>query len=445
MASVQAASDSGDNDTDYDAGDDDDSGDVTPYTYTRHHQNRHGAQIGHHEMVMTPRSNYVGATDIWRTSSSATVVAAEEVFMSPNVTVRGRAGRVNELLTEASLPSEDTHPSSMATTPSPPLQPVAQPGPSNGRRRSRGFGQDLIIESPSPAPPTQFDSQVPRTNFISPLQDARSSSKASDAGSAHSSATNNTNASNGASFYRTYYNRAGQGGEGGTYTPDLVFAEIGHGRGREGREATAGPGPSTMMQSTWRSESDTSSPNDEIVLENGDSAVRSDTDLSLGGVIDGKRIHDWERARHQSSSDVNYPLYRRGPTMSHETLPWINRRDEHDASSPIPYLSVSPTTRELHESVQAALSGARPGPTTTLSSTQGLASSEDMMIDGRGRNVKRSFRNTLNAAEQYASALFFGRNGSSGPSSAVPGRERSAPSGASSSHGANGRQHNDRH
>lgn len=452
MASVQAT-DEGDNDTDYDAGEDDDSGEMTPYTYTRHTQNRHGAQIGHHETVMTPRAAILGSVDILRApSANGTIIATDEVFeLPPTVTSRARLGnRTNGIASEARLPVEDTHPSSMSTTPSPPLQPTPQPGSSNGRPRTRGFGQDLIIEPPSPAPPPQLATYHPRpTMFSSPMhQDMRSSSKASDAGSAHSSGTNNTNASNGASYFRTYQNRAGQAGEagsGGMYTPDLVFAEIGHGRGREGREIVAGPGPSTMMQAAWRSESDTSSPNDEQPpTTNGDLTARFESDLSLRGPVQEKRVNDADRGRQQVLPDTFHPLYRHGLTSSHETLPWATRLDQHDPSSPIPYISASPTTRELHESVQAALSGSRPGSSSASSSAQ--LSSEETMLDGRGRSVKRSFRNTLSAAEQYASALFFGRNGSSGASSSTSNRDPGVQlGGGSSTTVANNRRHSDRH
>ncbi|KAJ7068459.1 hypothetical protein C8F01DRAFT_1118254 [Mycena amicta] len=119
-----------------------------------------------------------------------------------------------------------------------------------------------------------------------------------------------TNASNGAGFFRTYQEPVSPPGTG-ALTPDLNYAEIGHGRGRRPPFIEVDPLPSSSA--------------------------------TLVG----------------SSSSVAWPY--REPS--------------------------SPTTRELQESVQSALGGG----------------------DSRGRSVKRSLRNTLNAAEQYASSLIFGR------------------------------------
>ncbi|KAF7291051.1 SCF E3 ubiquitin ligase complex F-box protein GrrA [Mycena chlorophos] len=135
---------------------------------------------------------------------------------------------------------------------------------------------------------------------------------------------NNANAA--AAFYRTYPEQQPVSPQPtGTITPDLNYAEIGHGRGaRRGGE-----------------------PRRPFV--------------------------------------ENDPVPAAGPSSG--AVAWPYREPS------------SPTTRELHDSVQSALGG-----------TQAQGSGTGANGNGnRGRSVKRSLRNTLNAAEQYASSLIFGR------------------------------------
>ena len=44
-------------------------------------------------------------------------------------------------------------------------------------------------------------------------------------------------------------------------------------------------------------------------------------------------------------------------------------------------------------------------------------------VDGRGRSVKRSLRNTISAAEQYASSFFFGRGNNGAAAAAAVAHE----------------------
>ncbi|KAF7332049.1 SCF E3 ubiquitin ligase complex F-box protein GrrA [Mycena kentingensis (nom. inval.)] len=151
-----------------------------------------------------------------------------------------------------------------------------------------------------------------------------------------------TNMSNGAGFFRTYQEPASPPGTG-ALTPDLNYAEIGHGRGAqnsrqgEGRrppliEVDSAPGPSSLASS---------------------------------GTLAGSSTT--YQSSHAGASD--------------SSVAWPYREPS------------SPTTRELHDSVQSALGSA----------------GESRGETNRGRSVKRSLRNTLNAAEQYASSLIFGR------------------------------------
>ncbi|KAH8118777.1 RNI-like protein [Phellopilus nigrolimitatus] len=440
MAQVQANDDTGDNDTDYDAEEDEELPSFSD-------QERSVEHLVGVDAVETPRVAYAGERE-WRTSAGGTVITHEEVFDDDNgynraillpstiATVRGRAVRpiAERTVTPEPRPVvvEDTNPSSVATTPSPTVQP--SPTSTPGSNRLHGFGQSLIVEPPSPSPQTTYNSRP--VSFPSPTY-VRSSSNASDAASnrsAHSSGTNNTNtsASNGAGFFRSYIaggrsaSDAASTARGGVYTPDLVYAEIGHGRGGEG---VAGPGPNTMLRAAWRSESSSSSPQDEIMHPKSEFLSLNGSDTALHGGVSGGRRHT---VLVDTSNTSHLPAVER---ESDSSAPFIH--DEHDPSSPIPYLSSSPTTKELQESVHTALAGS--------SSSSGIIS-EDALADNRGRSVRRSLKNTLNAAEQYASALFFGRNGSTSSTSATARPRASNVNGSGLAGAANGRSHPpDRH
>lgn len=266
--------------------------------------------------------------------------------------------------------------------------PTWQIGPAaTANTRRRGFGQQPIVEpSISPAP--------------------------SDAASNRSTGTNQ---SNGSTFFRTYVEANAQVRHS-VMTPDLVFAEIGHGRG-------TGPGPSTVL-------------------------------LQGQGHGHGRRamVLDLTRDRHEAalqSQALEYASYHRN--ASHPTLPsgssWpsTSRPSSYDGHSQSEYSGAdsrmhpqfagppdawhhmpsssshplgftpmqvdpsrqhpqtSPTTRELHDSVQFALGG-----------PSSPSAYEGQDVDGRGRSAKRSLRNTFTAAEQYANNFFFGGRGAGG-------------------------------
>lgn len=201
-------------------------------------------------------------------------------------------------------------------------------GDATRRTSTRTFGQQPVVEtSTSPTP--------------------------SDVASNRSTGTNHSNSA----FFRTYQ-EFHTGRSNGALTPDLNYAEIGHGRGANSgstqahpRRGLDQPGPSTMQPPGSRSD-----------FRNGN------------------------------------PLQE----DHHQAVPWPNARNESASPSP----PVSPTTRELQESVQSALGA------------QGTRDTSE----GRGRRVKRSLRNTFNAAESFASSFALFRTGSNGvpPHDPVP-------------------------
>ncbi|OCH92190.1 RNI-like protein [Obba rivulosa] len=248
----------------------------------------------------------------------------------------------------------------------------AYAGPS---RRSRGFGQQPIVEtSTSPTP------------------------------SIHSNGTDNSTTT---TFFRTSTDSAATATpRNGVITPDLLFAEIGHGRG-------TGPGPTTVLfQGQSRLMADLGGdPNGAVhvhgVLSSAPSAYPvspSPTAHSFTGtssyVVSSIPPFVGPRTQHTSAEtqtdhvfSLHDPLISANVADPHNTFAFVHRgRTAH----------VSPIARELHDSVQTALAGQS-------------RSFDDREVDPRGRSVRRSLKNTLTAAEHYASSFFFGGRGGGSP------------------------------
>ena len=252
--------------------------------------------------------------------------------------------------------------------PTPRAQPRAQPPNTPAwlnnvaTRTRRGFGQQPIVEqSTSPTP--------------------------SEAASNRSAGTNH---STGTAFFRTYADHPPTSARNGVMTPDLVYAEIGHGRG-------SGPGPSTILvQGHGRRE--------PMIESSYPSASSSPTRHTMGlppqssiGMAATEVFSAQPRTFRLQEHDSRMKIvHDRGPVL-HDTSNSYYRPEGvagfsvvREASSP-----PSPTTRELHESVHSALAG------TPL-----------LEGDARGRSVKRTLRNTFAAAETF----FTGRGSGGGAS-----------------------------
>lgn len=254
---------------------------------------------------------------------------------------------------------------------------IVQPHPTAGQtaagpsRRARGgFGQQPIIEaSTSPAP--------------------------SDVASNRSGGTNE---STGTAFFRTYAERSATGGSrNGVMTPDLVFAEIGHGRG-------ADPGPSTTYLYSQSRVGMTSM--NAAALNGMQPATQAFANIRSGSTMtNGHRLPIVDRdVPMQDYGDSQSTLvdpnpYHHTPVRSDTQETWVE--DSSYPGSGPRSLSSSPTTRELQESIHSAL-GPRSG---FFEGREG---------EPRGRSVKRSLRNTFTVAEQYASSFFFGGRGPGG-------------------------------
>ncbi|KAK1231816.1 SCF ubiquitin ligase complex subunit [Marasmius sp. AFHP31] len=170
-----------------------------------------------------------------------------------------------------------------------------------------------------------------------------------------------TSRSNGAGFFRNYRdgNPTTSARNSGVMTPDLNYAEIGHGRGVQS-------GASGQNHQMRRSQAHPPQHRVPFVEPERQASPPSN------GTPPGSA---------SASESRNLPVL----SQTHPEVDWTYR----ETGSPIGESSGS-SSRELHDSVHSALSG------TTA--------------DPRGRSVKRSLRNTLNAAEHYASSFLFGRS-----------------------------------
>ena len=200
---------------------------------------------------------------------------------------------------------------------------------------------------------------------------------------------------NGAAFFRTYQDRAliGVTSRGnGALTPDLNYAEIGHGRGTQGRNATRAH--------------DLGHANELTPQQASVSRLSPALDPPQSG-----------SSRANSDSEGEPETEERTPEDSTPIAPETNTKWTYREPVLTP-----PANLELHESLQSAL-----GPESSRGRREQARALHDAQPDSRPRSVKRGIRNTLHAAENYATALLFGRNTSEArPETSGPGPGNSA-------------------
>lgn len=179
-----------------------------------------------------------------------------------------------------------------------------------------------------------------------------------------------TNRSNGATFFRTYQEGNASSRNSGALTPDLNFAEIGHGRYGQAGPSTPQP-PSHHLRR-------------------------------------GQEQHPHHRPPFIEVERAGDP----GPSSSAHT--WANSGDSDQDAVLIPSSNSHPnaTTAQTEPGSSVVWPYREPiSPTSTPSVPDPIQSAPgNGVVDGRGRSVKRSLRNTLNVAEQYATSFLFGRS-----------------------------------
>jgi F-box and leucine-rich repeat protein GRR1 len=220
----------------------------------------------------------------------------------------------------------------------------------------------------------------------------------------HSIGTN----SNGAGFFRVYHERptlsvSPQGY--GALTPDLNYAEIGHGRGAQPGPIDTSPiVPGSFVRASTRM----------LHNSNHDRTSRQPTIAPLNAAQEPSRSHS-SQGSSESDESTDRNAYQNISTAADKS------RSYHEPSL------TAPATRELQGYVQSAPGVERRGRREQPESTQ--------KAERRARSVKRSLRNTFHAAEHYASSLLFGRNSEDTIEGNIPGSgmasgSRSYPSGS---------------
>jgi len=193
-----------------------------------------------------------------------------------------------------------------------------------------------------------------------PVVEVSTSPAPSDIGSNRSTGTTQ---SNGAAFYRTYHDFSPSSRNTEAMTPDYVYAEIGHGRGH----SHMNPVPRHAFPSA----------------------------VSLHGTI-APASQGITQVMH--SAGISLDIYQEEvsdpPVITEPSLPWPHREPPSPAA-------MQPSFPETHHAAQSAM----------------IPSADPREPEARGRSVKRSLRNTINAAEHYATVLF-GRGSTS--NSTVP-------------------------
>lgn len=233
--------------------------------------------------------------------------------------------------------------------------------------------QDVIVQ---PMTGTSNETQRRSRAFgHQPVIELSTSPTPSDIGSNRSTGTTQ---SNGAAFFRTYHDLSSSSRNTEAMTPDYVYAEIGHGRGTVGQSGQM----SSVVRHTFPPAA------------------------SIHGAI-APTPQGITQVMH--SAGISMDIYQeRGtlvpdPTIVEPSVPWPH----HEPSSPATLQPGSPDT------YHAAPSAMTPD-------------SDPREPEARGRSVKRSLRDTFNAAEHYAATLLF-RRGSASNSTSQDGNTNEHP------------------
>ncbi|KAG9317471.1 hypothetical protein JVU11DRAFT_1673 [Chiua virens] len=198
-----------------------------------------------------------------------------------------------------------------------------------------------------------------------PVIEVSNSPAPSDIGSNRSTGTTQ---SNGATFFRTYNDFSSSSRNTEAMTPDYVYAEIGHGRGNVGPSGHANPVPRHAFPSA----------------------------TSLHGAI-AAAPQGITQVMHSAGIPVD--MYQeRGtrvpdPTTAGElepSIPWPHR----EPPTPAP---MQPDSAKVYDAPPPELA----------------PNADPREPEARGRSVKRSLRNTFNAAEHLATTFLFGRGSTS--------------------------------
>ena len=189
-----------------------------------------------------------------------------------------------------------------------------------------------------------------------PVIEVSTSPTPSDIGSNRSTGTTQ---SNGAAFFRTYHDFSSSSRNTEAMTPDYVYAEIGHGRGTVGHSGHVNPVPRHAFPSTASLHATIGPASQGITQVMHSAGIPSDIYQEQG-------------------TQVSDP-----PTITEPSVPWPHREPPSPAT-------MQPSPSETYHTLPSDMA----------------PSVDPREPEARGRSVKRSLRNTINAAEHYATVLF---------------------------------------
>jgi F-box and leucine-rich repeat protein GRR1 len=238
---------------------------------------------------------------------------------------------------------------------------------------SRNSTSRSTTRSPTHSPPPAFNpTQGPsRWNAAEKLPTSPAGSEGSSAGA----------------FFRTYQSSSADGRPNGALTPDLNFAEIGHGQGPagwHGQEQNQNHAnhhvDSTMLNGDDR---------------HGGNARRSTTQAAVVG--QGPFGTNGAFHAHTVNGNMNGTYHTNGAHSS--TTNGATSYGINGTGAPPVMIQGPPMTREERSRGRQRTSR-EPQESTQPPATRGQS---------QGRGPKRILRNTLNSVEQHASSFFFGR------------------------------------
>ncbi|KAI9466933.1 hypothetical protein BJY52DRAFT_1208462 [Lactarius psammicola] len=249
----------------------------------------------------------------------------------------------------------------------------------------------LRVEHPNPHPTTRSPTHSPPPTFNPTPGPSRLNPTerfpTSPAGSEGSSA---------GAFFRTYQSSSLDGRPDGALTPDLVFAEIGHGHGPvtwNGREPDQNQAYQFVDPATLTVD-------DRPQYGTGTPQTRGGGNWRaiVQGANIGQGLHGANGAYHASGGTMNgtyrastsHPMSTNGMTAH-----GINSAGIIPTAIPGP-----PITREERS---------RGRPRTSRDPQESLQAGSTLSGQSQGRGPKRTFRSTLNSVEQHATSFLFGR------------------------------------
>lgn len=276
------------------------------------------------------------------------------------------------------------------SAPGPPSIPNLQingAGPSS----LRGFGQQPLVEPRSPTP-----GDIPVTGWTSNPTLTQHPPNGHVNGSA--------GGANGVAFFRTYQDHDSSITPRHVMTPELNFAEIGHGRvTSHGAGIPRGYGDETRDKDT----------DDEVVVDAGNHTPLTPASgygpMNVVTPTPRRGYSVGEVSQSDGSGTDERQGYIQVP-LRHQIEREQGRRQPRLRARGVDYGSTtSSQLRALQDSVHQALGG---GVVPLDNSSEGSSNG----TGGRGRSERRGWRNRLTAAEHYASSILFGTRGGGGGS-----------------------------